>query len=145
MPVYTATYTRAFTGTLVRRGEGEAGHETCTATKRRSLSATTLLVPRRTFLLLYSRAHLSKLDFLVCAPWTIKGRAHNVTMDPHRDSESIQLIMDTYYDHEPLQPLCYCVLLANQVIPRPPHLRVGVVAFCHLTRRIFSPTVTLRG
>jgi hypothetical protein len=49
MPVYTATYTRAFTCTLARQGEGEVGQKICTTTKRRSLSATTLLVSCRMF------------------------------------------------------------------------------------------------
>jgi hypothetical protein len=39
----------------------------------------TLLVSCSMFLLLYFWAHLLGLSFPVCAPLTIKGRAHNVT------------------------------------------------------------------
>jgi hypothetical protein len=36
--VYTTTHTRAFAHTLIRHGEGEAGQEIHTTTKRRSMS-----------------------------------------------------------------------------------------------------------
>jgi hypothetical protein len=38
IPVYAATQTRAFTHTLTRQGEGEAGKEICMVTKRKTLS-----------------------------------------------------------------------------------------------------------
>jgi hypothetical protein len=52
--------------------------------------SSTLVVPCSMFLLLYSWAFLSGLRFLVCAPWTIKGRAHNITRDilPRRPSDT---------------------------------------------------------